>query len=105
MIVDCRGMDEVCNNIELIESLQAQITSLRTQLAQAIAHNDAAVELGHARGVRIAELEATTCEWSPIDADSDTYNTCTADEFHLTQGCELYPFCHWCGKRIVVLES
>lgn len=33
-IVDCRGMDECCNNIDLIESQQAEIKLLREALTK-----------------------------------------------------------------------
>jgi hypothetical protein len=43
------------------------------------------------------------CEWSPIEDGSTTYNTCKdGEEFHLTEGLELYPFCQWCGRPIEV---
>jgi hypothetical protein len=45
------------------------------------------------------------CDWSEIEADSGIYNTCReGEEFHLTEGLELYPFCHWCGGKIRVTE-
>lgn len=45
------------------------------------------------------------CEWSEIEDDSGVYNTCReGEEFHLTEGLELYPFCHWCGGRIKVVR-
>jgi hypothetical protein len=45
------------------------------------------------------------CEWSPIEDGSTTYNTCKdGEEFHLTEGLELYPFCQWCGRRVEVVE-
>lgn len=45
------------------------------------------------------------CEWSEIEDGSGVYNTCMdGEEFHLTEGMELYPFCHWCGGRIKVVR-
>lgn len=44
-----------------------------------------------------------TCNWSEIEPDAGIYNTCKdGEEFHLTPGLDLYPFCMWCGGRIVV---
>lgn len=45
------------------------------------------------------------CEWSEIEEGSGIYNTCKeGEEFHLTEGMELWPFCHWCGNSIKVVE-
>ena len=42
------------------------------------------------------------CKWTEIEPDSRIYNTCQeGEEFHLDQGMELYPFCMWCGGKIV----
>jgi hypothetical protein len=46
-----------------------------------------------------------TCEWSEIEEGSGIYNTCKeGEEFHLTEGLDLYPFCQWCGGRIKVVR-
>lgn len=46
------------------------------------------------------------CEWEEIEDGSGIYNTCKdGEEFHLTEGLELYPHCHWCGGEIVVMSS
>ncbi len=44
------------------------------------------------------------CEWTPIEEDSPVYTPSCPDgeEWQLDEGCELYPFCHWCGGRIKV---
>lgn len=43
------------------------------------------------------------CVWSPIEKGSRVYNTCQpGEEFHLTEGFELNPFCHQCGREIIV---
>ena len=46
------------------------------------------------------------CEWTPIEADSNVYNVgCQdAEEYHLTEGCDLYPYCQWCGGKIKVVD-
>jgi hypothetical protein len=47
----------------------------------------------------------TTCEWSEIEDGSGVFNTCKAgEEWHVPEGLEPFPFCHWCGKRIVIVE-
>jgi hypothetical protein len=43
------------------------------------------------------------CEWTEIQEDSRIYNTCQ-DEFHLTEGLDLYPYCPFCGGTIKVVE-
>lgn len=49
---------------------------------------------------------AEACEWSEIEDGSRIYNTCRpGEEFHLTEGLELWPHCHFCGKRIEVVSS
>jgi hypothetical protein len=54
----------------------------------------------------LSRRAARVCEWTEIQADSDIYNTCVeGQEFHLTPGYELYPFCHWCGGKIVVVDD
>jgi hypothetical protein len=46
------------------------------------------------------------CEWVEIEADSGVYNTCQpGEEFHLTEGLELWPYCHLCGRQIEVGSS
>lgn len=47
-----------------------------------------------------------SCEWVPIEKDADIYNVgCqTNEEYHLTEGCELYKFCQWCGGEIYVVD-
>jgi hypothetical protein len=45
------------------------------------------------------------CEWSEIEEGSRVYNTCssgTEGEFHLHEGLELWPYCMWCGGKVVV---
>jgi hypothetical protein len=45
------------------------------------------------------------CEWSEIEPGSEIYNTCReGEEFHLTPGLDLYPYCMWCGGTIKVVE-
>jgi hypothetical protein len=45
------------------------------------------------------------CEWTEIEAGSGIYNTCKeGEEWHVPEGLELYPFCHWCGYGIKVVE-
>jgi hypothetical protein len=45
------------------------------------------------------------CEWLEIEEGSGIYNTCKEGyEFHLSEGLELWPFCHWCGGSIKVVE-
>lgn len=46
------------------------------------------------------------CEWTPIEEDSPVYTPgCLGgEEWQLDEGCELYPYCHWCGGKIVVAE-
>jgi len=53
----------------------------------------------HARKRRV-------CVWTPIEEDSPVYTPSCPDgeEWQLDEGCELYPFCHWCGGRIKVGE-
>jgi hypothetical protein len=42
------------------------------------------------------------CEWSEIQEDTGVYNTCE-DEFHLTEGLDLYKYCPFCGGTIKVV--
>lgn len=44
------------------------------------------------------------CRWSEIEPGSGVYNTCTDEEFHLTEGLDLYPYCQWCGGTIRVVD-
>jgi hypothetical protein len=45
------------------------------------------------------------CEWSEIEPGTGVYNTCTnGEEFHLYDGLDLWPYCHWCGGKIEVVE-
>lgn len=44
--------------VDTVLELQARIEQLQNQLTAVIAHNDAAVELAHARGVQVAQLKA-----------------------------------------------
>jgi hypothetical protein len=49
---------------------------------------------------------ARTCEWIEIEDGSGIYNTCKeGEEFHLTEGLELYEFCMHCGGKIVIGEQ
>lgn len=43
--------------LDTVLELQARIEQLQNQLTAVIAHNDAAVELAHARGVQVAQLK------------------------------------------------
>lgn len=44
------------------------------------------------------------CEWSEIEEGSSIYNTCReGEEFHLSEGMDLWPRCHWCGGLIKVV--
>jgi len=58
------------------------------------------------RALTGAAVETTEriCEWTPIEDGSPVYTPSCPDgeEWQLEEGCELYPFCHWCGGRIVV---
>lgn len=47
-----------------------------------------------------------SCGWSLIEKDSNVYNVgCQqGEEYHLTEGYELYKFCQWCGGQIDVFE-
>lgn len=47
-----------------------------------------------------------SCEWTPIEKDADIYNVgCQErEEYHLTEGCELYKYCQWCGGEIYVVD-
>jgi hypothetical protein len=46
------------------------------------------------------------CDWYPIEKDSNIYNTCKeGEEFHLTEGMELWPYCHLCGGKIEVVTD
>jgi len=46
------------------------------------------------------------CDWYPIEKDSTIYNTCKeGEEFHLTPGMELWPYCHLCGGKIQVITD
>lgn len=48
--------------------------------------------------------ERAPCEWVEIEEGTEVYNTCRAgEEFHLTEGMELWPHCHWCGRKIVAI--
>lgn len=50
--------------------------------------------------------DETTCEWSEIEDGSGIFNTCkSGEEWHVPEGLEPFPFCHWCGKRIVIAEQ
>jgi hypothetical protein len=54
---------------------------------------------------RLKRARRRTCEWIPIEDDSDVYNTCEeGEEWHVPEGSEPFPFCHWCGGRIKVVE-
>lgn len=45
------------------------------------------------------------CEWSEIEEGSGVYNTCKeGEEWHVPEGLEPYPFCHWCGNSIEIVE-
>ena len=45
------------------------------------------------------------CEWTPIEEGVEVYNTCVeGEEFHLTPGLDLWPFCPYCGGRIAVVS-
>lgn len=51
-------------------------------------------------------LKRRVCEWSEIEEGTGKFNTCKPGEsFHLTQGMDLYPFCHWCGLKIEVTDD
>jgi hypothetical protein len=51
-------------------------------------------------------LKRRVCEWSEIEEGTGKFNTCKPGEsFHLTQGMDLYPFCHWCGLEIEVVTD
>lgn len=51
-------------------------------------------------------LKRRVCEWSEIEEGIGKFNTCKPGEsFHLTQGMDLYPFCHWCGLEIEVTDD
>lgn len=51
----------------------------------------------------MAKRESVPCQWTPIEEGSSTYNTCQeGEEFTLADGMELWPRCHWCGRRIEV---
>lgn len=51
------------------------------------------------------EADGPTCLWEPIEEGIRCYNTCRpGEEFNLDDGCDPYPFCHWCGRRIVIPE-
>jgi hypothetical protein len=46
------------------------------------------------------------CRWSPIEEGSSTYQPgCCNEWWNLEDNCELYPFCHWCGKKIEETEA
>lgn len=50
--------------------------------------------------------DGNICIWSEIEEGVKVYNTCKeGEEFHLTEGLELYPFCQWCGQPVVVESS
>ena len=56
--------------------------------------------------LREAMRDERVCEWSRIEPDCDVFNTCKEyDEFHLTEGLDLWPHCHWCGGKIEVIDS
>lgn len=45
------------------------------------------------------------CEWIEIEEGSGVYNTCKeGEEWHVPEGLEPYPFCHWCGNAIKISE-
>lgn len=44
------------------------------------------------------------CRWTQMDQGGSTYNTCAGGEsFSVEPGCEPWPHCHWCGKRVVLV--
>lgn len=46
------------------------------------------------------------CEWSRIEPDCDVFNTCKeGEEFHLTEGLDLWPHCPWCGRKVEVIAT
>lgn len=46
-----------------------------------------------------------TCEWSQTYDWSGQYNTCKeGEEWHLPDGLELFPYCHYCGGKIVIVD-
>lgn len=46
----------------------------------------------------------TVCQWEPIEEGSRCFNTCKpGEEFNLDDGCDPYPFCHWCGRPIELI--
>jgi len=50
------------------------------------------------------DQKATVCEWEPIEEGSRCFNTCKpGEEFNLDDGCEPYPFCHWCGRPVELI--
>jgi hypothetical protein len=61
--------------------------------------------------MRVAQLEARVnriCEWTPIEDGCTVYNVGCQDgheEFHLTEGLDLWPFCPWCGGKVSVVEG
>lgn len=65
---------------------------------------DAAVDAARGSQKALEQQPLTTvCQWEPIEEGSRCYNTCRpGEEFNLDDGCEPYPFCHWCGRPIVI---
>lgn len=50
------------------------------------------------------EQRDAPCQWSQVEVDSADYNTCKeGEEWHLPEGLDLFPHCHWCGRRIEVV--
>lgn len=50
--------------------------------------------------------EAKVCRWAPIEEGSPVYQPgCCGEEWQLDDGCDLYPFCHWCGGKIEEVEA
>ena len=44
------------------------------------------------------------CRWTQMDHGGSAYNTCESGHpFHIEQGCEPWPYCHWCGKPVVLV--
>ena len=90
-------MDEVRKAAERCDIMVGSVSSWPMSAMSAFL--DACQRLRQSRSRR------RKCEWSEIEDDSGIYNTCmSGEEFHLTQGMELYPFCHWCGGRIKVVR-
>jgi hypothetical protein len=59
-----------------------------------------------ARDVQPVQPPIAECLWIEIEDGSGIYNTCKeGEEWHVPEGLEPFPHCHWCGKKIAIYND